>query len=75
MTNAFDHNHVPRRRNGAAMSSLNHLDAMPPSPPCPRCGMRMWFSRLEPHPTDHATTDDVTFQCGCGELLTQSLPR
>jgi hypothetical protein len=35
----------------------------------------MWFSRLEPHPTDHAAVDDVTFQCACGEQLTQSLPR
>ena len=75
MTNAFDPNRPPRFLNGAAMSLFERLDPMPPSPPCPRCGMSMWFSRLEPHPTDYATVDNVTFQCACGELLTQPQPR
>jgi hypothetical protein len=35
----------------------------------------MVFTRLKPHPTDHAMVDEVTFQCACGELLTRSLPR
>ena len=75
MTNAFDRTRVPQRLNGAAISLFDQLDAMPPSPRCPRCRMPMWFSQLEPHPTDHAAVDEVTFQCACGELLTQSLPR
>jgi hypothetical protein len=33
------------------------------------------LDQFEPHPTEHATTDDFIFQCACGELLTQSLPR
>jgi hypothetical protein len=61
--------------NGATISSLDPFDALPPAPRCPQCAVPMWFSRLEPHPTDHATVDDFTFQCACGEQLTQSLPR
>jgi hypothetical protein len=75
VTNAFDRTRSSPHLNGAAMDLLDQFDAMPASPPCPRCRMPMWFSRLEPHPTEHATTDDFIFQCACGELLTQSLPR
>jgi len=35
----------------------------------------MWFSQLEPHPTQHDALDEVTFQCACGELLTKSEAR
>ena len=80
VTNAFDRTRTPPHLNGSGMSSREmfpHVgfDALPPSPACPRCSIPMWFSRLEPHPTEHATVDNVTFQCACGELLTQSLPR
>jgi hypothetical protein len=75
VTNAFDRTRVPPRLNGAAISPFDQFDAMPPSPCCPRRRTPMWFSRLEPHPTDHAAVDEVTFQCACGELLTQSLRR
>jgi hypothetical protein len=75
VTNAFERNQIPQRLNGSARSPLDPLDAMPPSPRCPRCATPMWFSRLEPHPTDHATVDNFVFQCVCGELLTQSWPR
>jgi hypothetical protein len=80
VTNVFDRPRMPLHLNGSAtsphvMSPLDGFDAMPTSPPCPRCSIPMWFSRLEPHPTKHATVDNVTFQCVCGELLTQSLPR
>jgi hypothetical protein len=75
VTNAFDPTRPPQRLNGAAMSLFDRLDPMPASPPCPRCTMPMWFSRLEPHPTDHETVDNFIFQCACGEVVTQSLPR
>jgi hypothetical protein len=75
VTNAFDRIRLAPRLNGGVLSRFDPLDAMPPSPRCLRCGTLMWFSRLEPHPTDHATIDNFIFQCACGELLTQSLPR
>ena len=66
---------APSNSNGAAMSPFDTMTAAAPSPPCPRCGAPMWFSRLEPHPTQHDALDEVTFQCACGELLTKSEER
>jgi hypothetical protein len=75
VSNAFDRTRYHQPRNGVAMSLFEQAPTRPPSLPCPRCGAPMWFSRLEPHPTQHDALDEVTFQCACGELLTKNEAR
>lgn len=57
---------------GVASSSEKSLQLMK-APPCSRCGAPMWLTRIEPHPSPDVDTDDMIYQCGCGEQLTRTV--
>lgn len=57
--------------NGTTMSSSERLSNLLKAPTCPRCSATMWLSRLEPHP--NGTTDNMVYDCACGEQLTRTV--
>jgi len=60
--------------NGVAMSMSEKTASLINPPPCPRCHVPMFLSRLEPHPSPTGGTDDIFYECACGEQLTKTVP-
>ena len=76
MSNIFDRLQSPPSNGarGRAMASTSaRLSNLLKAPDCPRCRAPMWLARLEPHPTPDGGSDDMIYECACGEQLTRTV--